>query len=57
MILNYTVFMLKVLNTKVDYVKYNRKELPSNRVKFSSTEGKCQKGYGHLQSKVQPIKR
>ena len=27
-----------ILNTKIHPVKYNRKELPSNRVKFSSTE-------------------
>ena len=34
-----------MLNTKIVYVGYNGKELSSNRVKFSSTEGKCQKGY------------
>ena len=27
-----------IINTKIDYVEYNRKELPSSRVKLSSTE-------------------
>ena len=45
---------LSILSTKIDYVEYNRKEQPSDTVKFSSTEGKCQKGYGQLQSEVQP---
>ena len=38
-----------ILNTTIDYVKYNRKELLTKRVKFSSTEGECQKGYRQLQ--------
>ena len=41
----------------MDDVEYNRKELPLNRVKFSSTEGKYQKGYRQLQSEVQLCQR
>ena len=32
-----------ILNIKIDYVDYNRKELPSNKVTFRPTERKCQK--------------
>ena len=38
-----------IFNTKIDYVEYNRKELPFNRVTFSPTEVKCLKGYRQLQ--------
>ena len=41
-----------ILNTKIDYVDYNKKELLSNRVKFSPTEEKCQNGYKQLQSEI-----
>ena len=43
-----------IVNTKIDYVEYNRNEVPSNRVKFRPTEGKCQKGYRQLKSEIQP---
>ena len=46
-----------ILNTKIDYMEYNIKELKSNRVRFSSTEGNCQKGYRQLQTEVNPVKR
>ena len=36
---------------KINYVKYNRKKLPSNRVKFSSTDGKGQEGIGKYKVK------
>ena len=29
-----------ILNTRIDYIEYNRKEVPSNRVNFKSAEGK-----------------
>ena len=32
-----------ILNTKVDYVEYNRNNMSSNRAKYRPTEGKCQK--------------
>ena len=35
----------------IHYVEENRKELPSDRVKFNPTKGKCQKGYGQPQGK------
>ena len=40
------VLILKwsILSTNTDYVEHTRKALPTNRVKFNSTEGKCQKG-------------
>ena len=50
MILNYAIDesadieKWSLLNTKIDYVEQNRKELPINNVKFNPTEGKCQ-GY------------
>ena len=37
-----------IFNTQIEYVEYKRKELSSNMLKFSSTEGKCQKGYREL---------
>ena len=43
-----------IFNTKIDYVQYNRKELPSGTVKCSPTEGKCQNRYRQLQSENQP---
>ena len=46
-----------ILNTKIGYVEYNGKDLPSNRVKFRSTEGKCQKGIGKCKVKLNHIKR
>ena len=46
-----------ILNTKIDYVEYSRKELPSKRIKFSSTEGKSQKEYRQVQSKVQTYQK
>ena len=60
LILDYTMSMLKgaeidkwsILSTKIDYVRYNRKELPTNTARLSSTEGKCQKRYTQLQTEV-----
>ena len=47
-----------ILNTKIDYVEYIRKELPSNRVKFSPTEGKSQKkGIGNYKVKFRHVRR
>ena len=34
---------LSFLNTRIDYVEYNRKQLPSNRVRFIPTEGTVRK--------------
>ena len=36
------------LSTKLDYVEYNRKAIPPNRVKLGSTEGRYLKGYIHI---------
>ena len=46
-----------ILNTKIDYVEYNRKELPSDRVKFISIKGKHQNRYRQLQIEVQPCQK
>ena len=32
-----------ILNTEIEYVEYNRKELQWNRVQLCPTEGKCKK--------------
>ena len=46
-----------ILNTKIDYAEYSRKKLPLNRVKFSSAEGKCEKGCRNLQMKFKHVNR
>ena len=37
-----------VSSTKVDYVKYNRKALPANRIKVNKVDDRCLKGYGQI---------
>ena len=32
----------------IDYAEYSRKTLPSSRVKFKPSEGKCPKGYRQI---------
>ena len=36
---------LSIMSTKVDYIELNRKVVPTNRVKFNPTEGRCLKRY------------
>ena len=49
--------MLSILSTKVDYVDYNRKILPTNVMKMNPTEGRCQKGYSSCKVKAEQVKR
>ena len=40
-----------IFSTKIHYVEYKRKELPTNTVNFKATKSGCQKGYRQLKGK------